>query len=63
MEKVFGGLEFVVVYLEYIPVFSRSKEEHLDYLSVASEWLDKYYVLLNSKKCHILPEGIQLQGK
>ncbi|OWZ03089.1 Pol Polyprotein [Phytophthora megakarya] len=41
MEKIFGDLEFVVVYLDDVLVFSESQVEHLDHLSIVFERLEK----------------------
>ena len=75
MEKIFGDLPFVIVYLDDLLVFSKTEEEHLQHLRIVFQRLEEYDVTLNGKKCHILrkkvdylgfvltPEGIKPQEK
>ncbi|KAE9265706.1 hypothetical protein PR003_g32372, partial [Phytophthora rubi] len=75
MERILGDLDFVIVYLDDILVFSQNPVEHLEHLRIVFDRLRQYDVTLNGKKCHILrdqvdylgftltPEGIQLQKK
>jgi cleavage and polyadenylation specificity factor subunit 1 len=62
MEKIFGDLPFVVVYLDDLLVFSKSEEEHLEHLRIVFERLEKYDVTLNGKKCHILRKSVDYLG-
>ncbi|POM74152.1 Gag/polymerase/env Polyprotein [Phytophthora palmivora] len=62
MEKIFGDLQFVVVYIDDILVFSYSAERHLEHFQVVSERLGKYHVTFNGKKCHILRDSVDYLG-
>ncbi|KAE8895364.1 hypothetical protein PF005_g4105 [Phytophthora fragariae] len=62
MEKIFGDLDFVVVYLDDIVVFSANEEEHLEHLRIVFERLARYGVTLNGKKCHILRKEFDYLG-
>ncbi|GMF14429.1 unnamed protein product [Phytophthora fragariaefolia] len=62
MERIFGDLEFVVVYLDDILVFSENEKEHLEHLRIVFERLEKYGVSLNGKKCHILRKEVDYLG-
>ncbi|POM80849.1 Retrovirus Polyprotein [Phytophthora palmivora] len=62
MEKIFGDLQFVVVYIDDILVFSHSAERHLEHFHVVSERLGKYHVTFNGKKCHILRDSVDYLG-
>ena len=44
MEKIFGDLAFVVVYLDDILVSSDSEETHLEHLHIVFKRLTKYDV-------------------
>ncbi|KAG6579764.1 Retrovirus Polyprotein [Phytophthora cinnamomi] len=75
MERILGDLDFVIVYLDDILIFSENPVEHLEHLRIVFDRLRQYDVTLNGKKCHILrdrvdylgftltPEGIQPQTK
>ena len=75
MEKFFGDLSFVVVYLDDILIFSKTEKEHLEHLKIVFQRLEEYNITLNPKKCHFLrkevdylgfvltPEGIKPQEK
>uniref|UniRef100_A0AAV1TBR0 Reverse transcriptase domain-containing protein n=1 Tax=Peronospora matthiolae TaxID=2874970 RepID=A0AAV1TBR0_9STRA len=62
MEKIFGDLDFVVVYLDDILVYSSSEKTHLKHLGIVFKRLKKYDVTLNGKKCHILRESVDYLG-
>ncbi|KAE9198591.1 hypothetical protein PF004_g19500 [Phytophthora fragariae] len=75
MERILGDLDFVIVYLDDILIFSENPVEHLEHLQIVFDQLRQFDVTLNGKKCHILrdrvdylgftltPEGIQPQTK
>uniref|UniRef100_H3HA67 Reverse transcriptase domain-containing protein n=1 Tax=Phytophthora ramorum TaxID=164328 RepID=H3HA67_PHYRM len=54
MERILGDLDFVIVYLDDILVFSQNPVEHLEHLRIVFDRLRQYDVALNGKKCHIL---------
>ncbi|KAJ0408806.1 hypothetical protein P43SY_000702 [Pythium insidiosum] len=62
MERIFGDLPFVVVYLDDLLVFSGSENEHLGHLKIVFERLEQYDVTLNGKKCHILRTSVDYLG-
>ena len=62
MEKIFGDLAFVVVYLDDILVSSDSEETHLEHLHIVFKRLTKYDVTLNGKKCHVLRQSVDYLG-
>lgn len=62
MERIFGDLEFVVVYLDDILVFSASAEEHLEHLHIVFKRLATFGVSLNGKKCHVLRKEVDYLG-
>ena len=49
MEKIFGDLPFVVVYLYDLLVYSNTESEHLEHLSVLFERRAMYDVTHNGK--------------
>lgn len=52
MDKAFQGLinNFVLVYLDYVTIFSKKDNEHVDYLRYIFERCREYGVSLNPKK-------------
>ena len=62
MEKIFGDLPFVVVYLDDLLVYSNTESEHLEHLRVLFECLAMYDVTLNGKKCHVLRKSVDYLG-
>ncbi|KAJ0391230.1 hypothetical protein P43SY_008411 [Pythium insidiosum] len=62
MERIFGDLPFVIVYLDDLLVFSSNEDEHLDHLRVTFERLEQYDVTLNGKKCYILRTSVEYLG-
>ena len=62
MEKIFNDLNFIVVYLDDVLVFSPTPEEHLVHLRIVFERLTCYDVTLNGKKCHILRQEVDYLG-
>jgi hypothetical protein len=62
MEKIFGDLPFVVVYLDDILVFSASEHDHLEHLRIVFKRMQQYGITLNGKKCHILRPEVDYLG-
>ena len=55
--KEYAG-KFVIVYLDDILVFSKSKEEHLEHLKLVLRTLQKEKLLINMKKCSFMKEEL-----
>ena len=51
MDDIFGDLDFVVVYINDILVFSRSKRQHLKHLRIVLQRLHDNGFVLKSDKC------------
>ena len=62
MEQICNDLNFIVVYLDDVLVFSPTPEEHLEHLCIVFERLTCYDVTLNGKKCHILRQEVDYLG-
>jgi hypothetical protein len=59
--KPFLG-KFVVVYLDDILIFSKTKEEHLEHVRKVLQWLREEKLLINLKKCTFLKEELVYLG-
>ena len=58
MDKVFRGLDFVIVYIDDILIFSATPEEHERHLRAVLERLRKYGFIINVDKCVFGAPGI-----
>ena len=54
--------KFLVVYLDDILVFSKSKDEHLEHLKLVLKTLQKEKLLINLKKCSFMKEELVYLG-
>jgi hypothetical protein len=59
--KEFIG-NFVIVYLEYILIYSQTKEEHLKHLKMVLSTLHKEKLLINLKKCSFMKRELIYLG-
>ena len=64
MERVFAGLTFLIllIYLDYIIVYSKTSKEHLENLKVVLERLKNANLKLNPKKCNLLCTKVAFLG-
>lgn len=62
MERIFGDLDFIAVYLDAIWVFSKNEKEHIEHVSIAFERPEKYGVSLGGKKCRLLRKAVDYLG-
>ena len=62
MQQVLGDLEFCVVYIDDICVFSETEEEHIGYLKIVMERLKKANIKLNPDKCIYFAKQVELLG-
>jgi hypothetical protein len=62
MERILGDLDFVIVYLDDILVFSENPVEHLEHLRIVFDRLRQFDVTLNGQKCHILRDHVDYLG-
>ena len=62
MERIFGYLPFIVVYLDDLLVFSSTDEDHLAHLRILFDRLHTYGVTLNGKKSHIWCKKVNYLG-
>lgn len=54
--------KFVIVYLDHILVFSRSKEENLEHIKLVLRTLQKEKLLINLRKCGFMKEELIYPG-
>ena len=62
MERIFENLEFVVVYLDDLLVFSSSETEHLEHLRLFFDRMITFGVTLNGKTCHMFRQKVDHLG-
>ena len=54
--------KFVIVYLDDILIFNKTKEEHLEYIRQVLQRLKEEKLLINLKKCSFMQEEIVYLG-
>ena len=54
--------KFVIVYLDDIQIFSKTKEEHLEHIRQVLQRLKEEKLLINLKKCSFMQEEIVYLG-
>ena len=59
--KIFLG-KFVIVYLDNILIFSKTKEEHLEHIRQVLQRLKEEKLLINLKKCSFIQKEIVYLG-
>ena len=62
MNKVLQGLDFVVVYLDYIVISSKNGLEHLEHLDIVFNRLQEAGLKLEESKCDFFHVQIHYLG-
>lgn len=62
MQQVLGDLDFVVVYIDDICIFSESMEQHLEHIEIVMDRLERANIKLNPDKCNWFTEQVELLG-
>ncbi len=62
MQGLFGDLDFVLVYVDDIIIFSKTVKEHIKHLKAVFERLRTANLKLNGKKCSFLQTEIKILG-
>ena len=62
MEDALSDLDFVMVYLDDVLIFSRTPAEHVGHLRQTLERLRERGVTLNGEKCHIMCQQVKYLG-
>ena len=62
MDRIFAGLDFVVIYLDDIIVCSKNEQEHLHHLQQVFSRLQEYNIKLRLEKCKFFQEEIKYLG-
>jgi len=61
-DQILGDLDFVIVYIDDICIFSESMEQHSEHIRIVMERLAKYNLKLNPEKCKFFAEKIKILG-
>ena len=62
MTGILKDFNFAIAYLDIIIVFSRTAEEHMDYIRQVFEKLKSTHLLMKPSKCHFFMREIQYLG-
>ena len=62
MQKLFGNVDFVKVYIDDIIIFSTSLEKHLQHIQAVLQILAKANLKLNPQKCQWVSSKIKILG-
>ena len=62
MNRILGDLEFVVVYIDDICIFSETLAEHLNHVKLVMEKLHEVNLKINPNKCSWIKNKIKLLG-
>ena len=62
MQQILGDLDFVVVYIDDVCIFSETMEQHLEHIEIMIDRLEKANLILNPDKCEWFTEQAELLG-
>ena len=62
MNSILGDLDFVVVYIDDICIFSETIDDHLKHIGIVLDRFIKFNVKLNPEKCEWFADKIKLLG-
>ena len=62
MQQLFGGADFVLVYLDDVVIFSRNYSTHIQHLETVFERLAKHGLKIKISKCHFMQPQVKLLG-
>jgi hypothetical protein len=62
MNQILGDLEFVVVYIDDLCIFSKTAEEHIEHIKIVMKKLKEANIKLNPDKCKWFATKIKLLG-
>ncbi len=62
MDKIFGDLDFVIVYIDDIIICSKTEKEHIGHLKKIFERLKKYNLKLRLEKCEFFQKQLKYLG-
>ena len=62
MDKIFHGLDFVVIYLDDIIIASKSEQEHIEHMQEVFRRLNEHNIKLRLEKCQFFQREIKYLG-
>ena len=62
MDKVFAGLEYVIVYMDDITIISESPQQHQQHLKEVFKRLMEYKIKIRPDKCSFAQESVEYLG-